>query len=42
MSSDLEANGITSIDDIELKFHICDAESYETIKDTDPITFSTK
>ncbi len=41
-SSDLEDNGITSIDEIELKFHIYDADNYETIVDTDAITFTTK
>ncbi len=42
MSSDLENNGITSIDEVELKFHIYDSDSYETIADSDPITFSAK
>lgn len=41
MSSELESNGITSIDDIELKFHIFD-ENYTTVKDTDVISFSAK
>lgn len=41
-SSDLEENGIESIDEVELKFHIYDADSYSTITDTDPITFSAK
>ena len=40
MSSELEENGITSIDEVELKFHIYDNDSYETIADSDPITFS--
>ena len=40
MSSDLEANGITSVDQVELKFHIYNAESYDTIADSDAITFS--
>ncbi len=39
MSSDLEANGITSVDQVELKFHIYNAESYDTIADSDAITF---
>ncbi len=39
-SNDLEENGITSIDQVELKFHIYNADSYSTIVDTDPITFS--
>ena len=41
-SSELEENGIESIEDVELKFHIYDADSYSTITDTDPITFSAK
>lgn len=40
MSSELEENGITSIEEVELKFHIYDNNSYETIADSDPITFS--
>jgi hypothetical protein len=39
-SSDLEKNGIESIEEVELKFHIYDAESYSTIADSAPITFS--
>lgn len=42
MSSDLEKNGIESVDDIELKFRITDADTYEEIAATDPITFSAK
>ena len=42
MQSDLDKNEIKSIDDIELKFHLFDANSYATIKDTDTIAFSTK
>lgn len=41
-SSDLEANGITSIDEIELKFNIFDPNTFETIIVTEPITFSAK
>lgn len=41
-SSDLEANGIESIDEVELKFHIYNSETYDTIADSDPITFSAK
>ena len=41
-SNDLKENGIESIEEVELKFHIYDAESFSTIKDTDPITFSAK
>ena len=39
-SSELEANGIESIEDVELKFHIYDADSYSTIADSDTITFT--
>ena len=41
-SSDLEENGITSIDQVELKFHIFDPETFDYSIDSDPITFSTK
>ena len=40
LSSDLEANGIESIETVELKFHIYDADTYETITDSDSITFA--
>ena len=39
-SSDLEGNGIESIDEVELRFHIYNADSYDTIADSDAITFS--
>lgn len=39
-SSDLEENGIEAIEEVELKFHIYDADSYSTISDSEPITFS--
>lgn len=39
-SSDLEKNGIEAIEEVELKFHIYDADSYSTIADSEPITFS--
>ena len=39
-SNDLEENGIEAIEEVELKFHIYDADSYSTITDSDPITFS--
>lgn len=39
-SSDLEENGIEAIEEVELKFHIYDADSYSTITDSDTITFS--
>lgn len=40
MDSELEKNGIESIDDVELQFHIYNVDTYETIADSDPITFS--
>ncbi len=40
-SSDLEENGIETIEEVELKFNIYDADSYSTISDSEPITFST-
>lgn len=40
LESDLEENGIESIEEVELKFHFYDAESYETITDSQTITFS--
>jgi hypothetical protein len=40
MSSELEENGIESIDEIELQFHIYNVDTYDTIADSDPITFS--
>lgn len=39
-SSDLEDNGISAIEEVELKFHIFDADSFSTITDSEPITFS--
>lgn len=39
-SNDLEENEIESIEEVELKFHIYDADSFSTIADSDPITFS--
>lgn len=42
LSNDLEENGIESIDEVELKFHIYDADTYETISDSDSISFSAK
>ena len=41
-SSELETNGITEIEEVELKFHIYDTDSYKTIADSDEITFSAK
>lgn len=40
MESDLTDNGITDIKEIELKFHIFDTASWDTIKDTDIVTVS--
>jgi hypothetical protein len=40
--SDLDDNGIKSIDDIELSFTVSDNSSFSTILKTDPITFSAK
>lgn len=41
MSSDLEENGITEIETIELSFHLFETESWDTtIADTDPITIT--
>ncbi len=42
LSDDLEKNGITSIDSIELKFRIIDSDTYKTIDETEAITFSAK
>lgn len=39
-SEDLVANGIETIEDVELRFHIYDAESYEAIADSEAVTFS--
>lgn len=38
--SDLDDNGIKSIDNIELSFSVTDADTFSTILKTDPITFS--
>lgn len=40
MSSDLEANGIETVEDVELKFHIFDAKTFDTIDNSDAIKFS--
>ena len=37
---DLTTNGIESVDEVELKFHIYNEETYDTIADSDAITFS--
>lgn len=40
LDSDLDKNKITEVQEIELVFNIINPESYETIYDSDPITFS--
>ena len=40
MESDLTDNEITDITSIELSFHLFDTDSWDTIKDTDPITIT--
>lgn len=40
LSTELETNGIERIDEVELKFHIYEADSYRTITDSEPITFA--
>ena len=40
MESDLTDNGITDITELELKFHIYDMTSWDTIKDTDIVYIS--
>ena len=42
LASELEENGITSIDDVELKFKIFNPDTYSTIDESDVVTFSTK
>ncbi len=42
LSSDLESNGIESVEDIEVNFHIYDTNSYDTICDTGAISFRVK
>jgi hypothetical protein len=42
LSTELEENGITSVEDVELKFHILDEETYDTIAESDVISFSAK
>lgn len=39
-SEDLVANGIATIEDVELRFHIYDAATYEAIADSEVITFA--
>lgn len=40
MSSELEENGIESVSDVDVTFRIVNADTYETILETDPIQFS--
>ena len=40
MQSDLEDNGIETINDIEVKFTFIDPDSFSTITETDPISFN--
>ena len=40
MDTDLEANGITQITEVELSFNIFNAESWMDVVDTDPITLN--
>ena len=42
LSTELETNGIDEIEEVELKFHIYDVDSYNTIADSEPIKFTTK
>lgn len=42
LESDLEENGIESVEDIELTFRIYNPDTYDTIDETDSIAFSTK
>lgn len=43
LSSDLEENEITSVDEIEVKFKVTNADDWtDVIVETDPITFTTK
>jgi len=42
LSSDLDKNGISSVDEIELVFRIVDERSFITIEQSEPIAFSTK
>lgn len=42
LSSDLEENGIDSIDNVEMKFRIYNADTYSTIDESAVVEFSTK
>ncbi len=41
MSSDLDSNGITSVDDVELVFRVSDPDTYDNIFTSDAVSFST-
>jgi hypothetical protein len=40
MSSELEANGIETVGEVECQFRIFETDTYQTITETSPITFS--
>ena len=40
LSSEMKENDIEKIEEVDLSFHIYDSDSYETIKNTDPISFT--
>ena len=40
--SELEENDIETVEDVELKFHIYDLNTYDTIADSEPVTFAVK
>lgn len=40
LSTELEENGITTIEDMELKFRVYDVDTYQTIFETDAIEFA--
>ena len=42
LSTELVTNGIDEIEEVELKFHIYDVDSYNTIADSEPIKFTAK
>lgn len=40
LSNEMEENGIEKVEEVELSFHIYDNKTYDTIIDTDPISFT--
>ena len=40
LQTDLDENDIDKVEEIELVFHVFDVDTYKTIAETDPITFS--